>query len=73
MPRPKFRVYDTRLRKYLRQMTLPTGDRRAVFTDWTYRPELAARYTLAQARNIAGELSDDGEIVIHDDRGREIP
>lgn len=69
--REKFTVFDAWTRKYLREMILPTGDRRAVVTSWTRRPEMARRFTLAAARNLARQLG--GGIVIKNDRGETVP
>lgn len=75
MRRPRYTLYDTDTRRYLREAVQPDGDPDQLYTHWTNVAAKALRFPgVKSARRMAERLSSyRGEILIKNARGEIIP
>ena len=73
MTQPRYTVFDTERRVYLERISAPTGDSRAVVTDWTKRPDKAARFPgVKSAAAVVRMLGSYNQFVIKNAKGEVI-
>ena len=66
----RYTVYDTARHVWLREAIMPTGDRSAMVTTWTQRPERAQRFPgIKSADAMLEKLGRFSEFVIVNGKG----
>ena len=73
MTQLRYTVYDTMRREYLERITAPTGDNRAVVTEWTKDPERAAKFPgVKSAAAVVRVLGSYSQFVVKNAKGEVI-
>lgn len=70
MPKMKYTVYNTELRRYLKRVTQPLGCASEVVTEWTRRVEMAQGFPgKKSAEAMVRRLGGYSELVVKNSRG----
>lgn len=70
MPKTRYTVYNTEIRRYLRRATLPLGSESEVVTEWTRRAEDAQSFPgKKSAEAMVRRLGSFSELVVKNAKG----